>query len=57
MLKGTDPHNLMSPRICEMDNSSFFLTKGFLIRYLEEEVEINDVVLLRTEIDVQPGFL
>lgn len=57
MLKGTDPHNLMSPRICEMDNSSFFLTKGFIIRYLEEEVEINDVVLLRTEIDVQPGFL
>ena len=29
-----------------------FFTKGFLIRYCEEEVEINDVVLFRDELTV-----
>lgn len=29
----------------------------FLIRYCEEEVEINDIVLFRSEIDVEPEYL
>jgi hypothetical protein len=29
----------------------------FLIRYCEEEVEINDVVLFRAELTVQPEYL
>jgi hypothetical protein len=33
------------------------MTKTFLIRYCEEEVEINDVVLFRAEIDVEPEYL
>jgi hypothetical protein len=45
----------MAPQILE-DQSSF-LTKAFLIRYCEEEVEINDVVLFRAEIDVEPDYL
>ena len=28
-----------------------------MIRYCEEEVEVNDVVLFRSEIDVEPDYL
>ena len=34
-----------------------FLSKAFLIRYCEEEVEVNDVVLFRAELDVEPDYL
>ena len=33
------------------------LSKVFLIRYCEEEVEINDIVLFRAEIDAEPDYL
>ena len=34
-----------------------FVSKTFLIRYCEEEVEINDIVLFRAELDVVPEYL
>lgn len=37
--------------------SAAFQSKAFLIRYCEEEVEINDVVLFRAELTVQPEYL
>jgi len=33
------------------------MSKAFLIRYCEEEVEINDIALFRAELDVEPGYL
>jgi len=39
------------------DEQQAYLTKGYLIRYCEEEVEINDVVMFRAEVDVEPGYL
>lgn len=33
------------------------MSKTFLIRYCEEEVEINDIVLFRAELDVVPEYL
>lgn len=46
----------MLPPLIAQDMSCF-VSKSFLIRYCEEEVEINDIVLFRAEIDVEPGFL
>jgi hypothetical protein len=48
-----DHHNLRPSKI--EDNE--FQTKTFLIRYCEEEVEINDVALFRAEIEVEPEYL
>jgi hypothetical protein len=39
------------------DEEQAYLTKGYLIRYCEEEVEINDVVMFRAEVDVEPGYM
>jgi hypothetical protein len=39
------------------ENQQCFLSKAFLIRYCEEEVEINDLVMFRAEIDVEPEYL
>ena len=47
---GADNHNLITS--CIQDDSATFVTKTFLIRYCEEEVEINDVVLFRAELEV-----
>jgi len=33
------------------------LSKAFLIRYCEEEVEVNDIVLFRAELDAEPDYL
>ena len=33
------------------------MSKAFLIRYCEEEVEINDIALFRCELDVEPEYL
>lgn len=52
---GADQHNLGNHTIHE--ELAQFQTKTFLIRYCEEDVEINDVALFRAEIDVQPGYL
>lgn len=38
-------------------DGSCFMTKTWLVRYCEEEVQINDVALFRAELDVEPGFL
>jgi hypothetical protein len=39
------------------DDQSSFISRSFLIRYCEEEVEINDIGLFRAEIDVEPEYL
>jgi hypothetical protein len=54
-MKQHDHHNLMAPLIVE--DQGCFVTKAFLIRYCEEEVEVNDVVLFRAELDVEPDYL
>jgi hypothetical protein len=50
-----DFHGLLPAHILE-DQSSF-LSKAFLIRYCEEEVEVNDIVQFRSELDVEPEYL
>jgi hypothetical protein len=50
-----DHHSLMSAQI--LDDQGCFLSKAFLIRYCEEEVEINDIALFRCELDVEPEYL
>ena len=40
-----------------MDENSSFLSKAFLIRYCEEEVEVNDIVQFRAELEVEPDYL
>lgn len=54
-LKQHDHHSLLAPQI--QDDQQAFLTKAFLIRYCEEEVELNDIVMFRAELDVEPGYL
>ena len=54
-LSGADQHNLISGHA--QADLSCFKTKAFLIRYCEEEVEINDVVLFRAELDIHPKYL
>ena len=39
------------------DAENSFQSKTFLIRYCEEEVEINDIILFRAEIEVEPDYL
>lgn len=53
--QGADHHNLLNAQI--VDDQNCFLTKAFLIRYCEEEVEVNDIVLFRAELDVEPDYL
>ena len=50
-----DHHNLLPAQISE--DQSAFTSRSFLIRYCEEEVEINDIGLFRAEIDVEPEYL
>lgn len=50
-----DHHNLLASRI--IDSQCAFCSKTFLIRYCEEEVEINDIILFRAEIDVEEDYL
>jgi len=40
-----------------LEEQSSFISRSFLIRYCEEEVEINDIGLFRAEIDVEPEYL
>ncbi len=54
-LKKEDHHNLIAPQI--IDEESAFCSRAFLIRYCEEEVEINDIGHFRTEIDVEIDYL
>jgi hypothetical protein len=39
------------------EENSTFCTKAFLVRYCEEEVEVNEIGHFRTEIDVEPDYL
>ena len=39
------------------DDQTGFTSRAFLIRYCEEEVEINDIGLFRAELDVEPEYL
>lgn len=50
-----DHHNLLPSQINE--DESTFRSKTFLIRYCEEEVEINDIVLFRAEVEVEAEYL
>ena len=50
-----DHHNIIPSSIVEDQGS--FQSRAFLIRYCEEEVEINDIGLFRAEIDIEPGYL
>ena len=50
-----DHHNLLLSKIHDEENC--FQSKTFLIRYCEEEVEINDIILFRAELDVEPDYL
>ena len=45
-----DQHNLTPSRLCYETDS--YTTKSFLVRYCEEEVEIEETVLFRAEINV-----
>ncbi|MFS8159411.1 MAG: hypothetical protein ACMG6E_04200 [Candidatus Roizmanbacteria bacterium] len=54
-LKNTDHHNLIPSQI--IDETSSFVSRAFLIRYCEEEVEINDIGLFRAELDIEPEYL
>ena len=49
-----DPHNVFRPKQPHgiEPEENYYLSKGFLIRYCEEEVEINDCVLFREEIEL-----
>jgi hypothetical protein len=40
-----------------VDEQACFVSKAFLIRYCEEEVEVNDIVIFRAEVDVEPDYL
>jgi hypothetical protein len=40
-----------------IEDLSGFNSRSFLIRYCEEEVEINDIGLFRAEIDVEEDYL
>jgi hypothetical protein len=37
-------------------NETEFFTRGFLIRYCEEEVELNDIAYYRFELDFDENF-
>jgi hypothetical protein len=50
-----DHHNIISNQILE--DLSGFNSRAFLIRYCEEEVEINDIGLFRAEIEVDTDYL
>lgn len=39
------------------EDGTYFTTKAFLIRYQEEEVELNDLILFRAEVDVREDYL
>ena len=39
---------------CDM---TYFQTKTWLVRYCEEEIEINDIALFRAELLVEPEYL
>lgn len=48
-----DHHNVIAAQLVEEQEA--FVTRTFLIRYCEEEVEIQDTGLFRLEIDIRPG--
>jgi len=52
-----DPHKIFRPKQHYSDtNELSYLSKGFLIRYCEEEVEINECVLFRDEITLDENL-
>lgn len=52
--KTNDNHNWIPYHI--LDKYSAYVTKTFLIRFCEEEVDINEICHFRTEIDAYPGL-
>lgn len=51
--KNLDHHNILPPTI-DKENMKFN-TRAFMIRYCEEEVELNDICHFRVEIDTDQG--
>jgi hypothetical protein len=39
------------------DNEKSFFTRSFVIRYFDEEVEVNDICTFRSEVEVKDNFL
>jgi hypothetical protein len=54
-MKTADSHNMLEPSIA--DDQTCFNTKAWLIRYCEEEIELNDIVMFRAELFVEPHYL
>jgi hypothetical protein len=53
--RATDPHSI---RPASTDGfTSAFTTRTFLIRYVEEDIRLNDFCIFRLEIDVEPGYV
>lgn len=45
------------PGFIKEEDASFF-TRAFIIRYCDEEIEINDLCVFRTEVDIlSPDYL
>jgi pimeloyl-ACP methyl ester carboxylesterase len=52
--RATDPHCIL---LSSTDGfTSGFTTRTFLIRYVEENVRLNDFCIFRLELDVEPGY-
>ena len=39
------------------DNEKSFFTRSFVIRYFDEEVEVNDICTFRSEVEIKENFL
>jgi len=50
-----DHHHISAAALT--DDQTGFTSRSFLIRYCEEEIEINDIGLFRAELDVEPDYL
>lgn len=48
-------HSLLPAQL--FDENKTFCSKGFYIRYCDEDVELNDIVIYRAEIPVENRFL
>jgi pimeloyl-ACP methyl ester carboxylesterase len=50
----TDPHNVWPSST--NDYTSAYTVRTFLIRYVDEDVKLNDFCVFRLEVDVEPGY-
>ena len=50
-----DQQSMIAARINDAEMS--YVSKAFLLRYCEEEIEIGETVMFRSELDVEPDYL